>query len=942
MDLKSTLNLPDPNATIPMKANLPTLEASIQAKWEAEGIYQVIQAARADAPTFVLHDGPPYTNGQVHTGTALNKILKDLVMKSRTMMGFRTPYVPGFDNHGLPIEQAVLKKFAAKKETPDRVTLIEACRAHAQEFIDVQTRQFKRLGVFGQWDHPYRTMDYRVEAEIVRTFARLVEAGLVYKGLRPTLWSPTSRTALADTEIVYRDHVSKAIYVRFALREDPNQIFNEFPNLHTVIWTTTPWTIPANLACAFHPEFSYAIVRVGDHHYLVLNDLVARLAEVLGWTDYEVVATRDGINFEGASFTHPLVDRPSIAVMAGYVTGEDGTGVVHTAPSHGRDDFYTGQKYHLPVPNTVDERGILTAETGEFAGTFYKKCDEVVVDRLLEVGALLHASDYHHSYPYAERDEQPVIFRATEQWFVSIEPIRDRMLEAITPVSLETRVEDPEAPGVTWVPESGYARISAMVKNRPDWCISRQRPWGVGIPVLYGRESRVPVFDPVVFEAIAQLVAEHGSQSWFTAEPWEFLPAGYTHPETGEVEFDKETDILDVWFDSGSSHLFTLEGNVYPDWGQHWPADLYLEGSDQHRGWFNTSLILSIACRGEAPYRQVVTHGFVDDEEGKKMSKRDGNVIYPDDICNSHGADLLRHWVASVDYSNDVPFGFKLLDQVGEHYRNIRNTLRFLIGNLQGYDGKGEIRLDLDRWVTEQVDLLVADCVSSYQLYDFDRVMSAVHNFCRDELSKFYLDAIKDRMYCDHPSSPARRSGQAACLYVADRILRLVAPVLVHTAEETWMKLQELRLAEDDRTIHAQEFRAPSEERLAEIEGSPLQVRFALVRSIAESVSAAFERYKGTDGIKNSQDVTVVVPVSEEQEQLLTSIPPSDLAIYCRVSEVTLSTSATDVTFARSPYLLCDRSRLRRADVHEVIVGEETVKLSARDRHVLQELGVLV
>ncbi len=503
MDLRNTLNLPDPAFTIPMKADLPKLEPSILAIWDEEQIYHLIQESRKTAKVFSLHDGPPYTNSPIHIGTALNQILKDFVVKSRTMLGFRVPYVPGFDNHGLPIEQAVMKKFSDKKIVPTVVELRKACREHAAQYIDVQTAQFKRLGVVGLWEQPYATMNFRFEAEIVRVFKRMVEGGYVYKGLRPTLWSPTQRTALADTEIVYKDHVSKAIYVRFPLLEDPNRLFEKFANFYTIIWTTTPWTIPSNLAVAFGPELEYAVVEVGHDHYLVLEARVSALAEILGWTDYKVVEKLDGINLEHAKFKHPIFDRPSIAVMADYVTTDDGTGVVHTAPSHGRDDFFTGQKYGLPVPNTVDERGILTTESGEFEGVSYKDCDTVVVARLAETGNLLLASDYAHSYPYSERDERPVIFRATEQWFVGIDHngLRQRMLEQIQQVN--------------WIPPQGQNRIEAMVSGRPDWCISRQRPWGVGIPIFYGAKSRTPVMDPVAIEAVAKLVESEGSDAWF-------------------------------------------------------------------------------------------------------------------------------------------------------------------------------------------------------------------------------------------------------------------------------------------------------------------------------------------------------------------------------------------------------------------------------------------
>lgn len=929
MDLRSTLNLPDPNFTIPMKADLPKLEPAIQARWEAEGIYHRIQGARQDAPTFVLHDGPPYTNSPIHIGTALNKILKDFVVKSRTMMGFRAPYVPGFDTHGLPIEQAVAKKLADKKINPTKVELLQACREHAREYIDVQTSQFKRLGVLGLWERPYVTMDPRYEAELVRTFKRLVEGGYVYKGLRPTLWSPTSRTALADTEIVYKnDHVSKAIYVRFPLMEDPHGTFKGLENVFTIIWTTTPWTIPANLAVAFHPTLEYSVVKVAGAtvaHYVVLSDLVERLASVLGWEGHEVVERFDGITLDRASFKHPIFDRPSLAVMAEYVTTEDGTGVVHTAPSHGRDDFYTGLKYGLAVPNTVDERGVLTHEAGEFEGTYFKDCDTVVVDRLREVGALLKVDDYVHSYPYAERDEKPVIFRATEQWFIAIdhEMLRDRMLREIQ--------------GVEWVPETGQNRIEAMVSNRPDWCVSRQRPWGVGIPIFYGKRTRTPVMDPVAIEAVAKVVEQEGLEAWFTKEPEEILPAGYAHPETGETEFVKETDVLDVWFDSGASSLVVLESAIYPEWEKKWPADVYLEGSDQHRGWFNTSLILGTAIGGQAPYKQVVTHGFVTDGEGRKMSKRLGNVIEPVKACEQYGADVLRVWVANVDYANDVPCSDPILKQCGDQYRTIRNTLRFLLGNLEGYRLDATPTLDVDRWVVDQTDLLVADCVDAYRRFDFRAVIEGVHNFCAKELSKFYLDAIKDRMYCDAKESDARRSGQAACHYVLLALLKLVAPIVVHTAEETWAKLREQGLLPQDafETVHAATFDAPSADRLEEIAGSDLQVRFGALRGVRDDVFASFERWKGTDGVKDSQDAIAAVTERGDVLETLKSFDPYDLANLFKMSWVELSEGEPSVEFRKSEFLKCERSRLRRPDVEAVAVDGAEVPLTRRDRAVL-------
>lgn len=918
MDYKSTLNLPDPEFAIPMKADLAKREPEIQARWDAERTYHQLLQARAASPSFVLHDGPPYTNSPVHIGTALNKILKDFVVKSRTMMGFRAPYVPGFDNHGLPIEQAVMKKFQDQKITPTILQLRKACREHAAEFIRIQSEQFKRMGVLGLWEKPYTTMGFGFEAEIVRVFKRLVEHDYVYKGLRPTLWSPTSRTALADTEIVYKDHVSKSIYVRFPLRRDPLKVLEQFENVYTVIWTTTPWTIPANLAVAFHPQMTYAVVQVGSDHYIVLQELVDKTAEKCGWHNAMVVETFDGITLEHAVFSHPIFDRDSIAVMAEYVTTEDGTGVVHTAPGHGREDFFTGQKYGLPVLCPVDEKGVLTEEAGEFAGVFYKKCDEVVVDRLREVGALLNVEDHPHSYPYSERDDQPVIFRATEQWFIGIDrhDLRKKMLAEIDRVQ--------------WIPAQGKSRIQAMVSGRPDWCISRQRPWGVGIPIFYGSKSRKPVMDVVAIEAVAQLVEREGSDAWFDKDPSEILPAGYTHPETGETEFVKETDTLDVWFDSGSSSLAVLEGNVEPLWLESWPADLYLEGSDQHRGWFNTSLTLGTSLKGQAPYKTVMTHGFVVDEQGRKMSKRLGNVVDPVAAAETHGADILRYWVASVDYSNDVPCSDNLLKTFGEQYRKVRNTLRFLMSNLSGYTTAYTGALvEVDEWILEQTDLLVDECVRAYGEYDFGKVITSVHNFCVNELSSFYLDAIKDRMYCEAPNSDLRRSGQFACREILIKLNRLIAPILVHTAEEIRTKL-----APDDglSTVFAEMFDVPSAERLEQIEGSLLQTRFAALLEVRSEAFAAYEAWKVENGEKDSQKA--ILTLTTESQEVLT-FSAEELANYFKMSWVEIKEGPVSYQFRKSEYLQCARCRLLRPDVE--MVGD--TPLAKRCQEVLKQIG---
>lgn len=915
MDLKSTLNLPDPELTIPMKADLATREPGILADWEAMSIYHRQQVEHANAEAYVLHDGPPYTNGPIHAGTAMNNILKDFTLKSRFMMGYRTPFVPGFDNHGLPIEQAVMKKFAEKKQTPTMPELRQACRDHAQQYIQLQSEQRKRLGMFGLWENPYRTMDFRFEAAIVRVFKRLVEAGHIYRGLKPTLWSPTSRTALADTEIVYFEYTSRSIYVRFPLRQDHNGWTNGLTgNIYCVIWTTTPWTIPANLGVAFHPTLDYVVVKVGGENYVLLKALLEKTAEKLGWTDYTIEKELLGASFEHSTFGHPIFDRDSLAMLADYVTTEDGTGVVHTAPGHGREDFITGQKYGLPVLCPVDERGVLTAEAFEFEGVHFKACDEVVTNRLRELGMLLHDEDYVHQYPHAERDEKPVIYRATEQWFLDVDAneLRPRMLEQIERVN--------------WVPASGQSRIRAMISGRPDWCISRQRPWGVGIPVFYGKASGVPVLDSVAIEAVAELVEREGSDAWFVREPNEILPPGYKHPSTGETEFTKETDVFDVWFDSGSTWSAVLEGDVYPEWKAPFPANAYLEGSDQHRGWFNVSLILATALRGEAPYREVVTHGFVNDEQGRKMSKRLGNIVDPLTVANQHGIDVLRYWAASVNYTDEVGIGDNLLKVAGEGYRKFRNTMRFLLGNLDDFqpsDAPAEL-LPIDEWVVEQADLLVADAIRAYREFNFREVLSGIHNFCVNELSAFYVDAIKDRMYCEAAGSTERRSAQAACHAVLLRLTLLAAPILPFTAEEIYRRIP---LAQRKESVHLETFITPGEDRLDAIEGSELQATFASLLSIRQGVFQEFEKWKSEAGVKSSQEVVVHLPAEDFDK--LGGFSAHELSNLFKVSWV--ERSSNGLVFEKSPHNECERSRLRRPDVEQV--GEHW--LSARDRRVL-------
>ncbi|MFM9872673.1 MAG: isoleucine--tRNA ligase [Fimbriimonadaceae bacterium] len=922
MNLKDTLNLPNAEFSIPMKADLTIREPIIQAKWDEMGIYELIQQDRKDAPSWVFHDGPPYTNSPIHIGTGLNKILKDFACRSHSMMGYRVPFVPGYDNHGLPIEQAVIKKLNEAKIEFDIPKLREECRKHAEHFINVQTTQFKRLGVLAMWDNSYSPMRPKYGAEIIRIFNRLVENGYIYRGLRPVLWSPTFQTALADTEIVYDEaHVSTSIYVKFPLLEDPNGLFAGLDDVGCVIWTTTPWTIPANLAVAFHPTFTYVVAKTDRGHLVLIKDLLEKTMEKCGITSYQVVKEFPGKEAEFIKFKHPIFDRESLAVLADYVTTEDGTGVVHTAPGHGRDDFMTGQKYGLPVLCPVDERGVLTAEAGEFEGVHFKKCDVVVTERLAETGNLLFTEPYTHKYPLAERDGKPVIFRTTEQWFIGIDlPFHADKTKTLRQAMLE------QIPQVSWYPPPAKGRFTSMIEGRPDWCISRQRPWGIGIPIFYGKESGKPVLDSVAIEAIAAHIEQNGSDSWYTAEPSEILPNGYKHPETGETDFIKETDVFDVWFDSACTHLCVLEGNVDPSWKEHLPADLFLEGSDQHRGWFNISMFLGMAARGGRPFNAVVTHGMITDATGDKMSKRKGNTVDPVNASNEYGADVLRYWAASVNYHNDAPVSHELLKIAGDNYRSIRNSLRFLLGNLADYHPEEPAVLSkIDQWIMQSADQLVEEVTNHFKVYDFLQALSAIHNFGVNELSRFYLDAIKDVVYADATNSPKRRGAQQACHYVLVRLTMLISPILIHTSEETYERIPHI---DHKQSVHMDIF----PKAVVEFDGQ-LNHQVEVLMAVRARTFAQWEQEKAGLGLKNSQDVEVDLQLTAEEHTVLSVFP--DLDNLFKMAAVRISEGEPKATFTKSEFLECARSRVRRQDVHVVTLDGEQVPLSRRDREVL-------
>ncbi len=774
MDYKTTLNLP--KTDFPMKANLKELEPRIIAKWLEEKIYEQCQQQAAGKPSYILHDGPPYANGHIHIGHALNKILKDIIVKFKTMEGFRSPYVPGWDCHGLPIEHQVLKSLGPKKEGMSQSELRAHCREYAEKFIDIQRAEFKRLGVFGDWDNPYLTMNYAYEAAIVRELAKFVGVGNVYKGKKPVYWCGFDETALAEAEVEYADHESPSVYVRFAL-PDAGKALSSLQGRETsiVIWTTTPWTLIANLAVALHPEFDYVVVETGVGALILAEGLLTQSMEKFGIKDYRVLEKFKGRKLEGLKARHPFIARDSPVILGDHVTLEAGTGAVHTAPGHGQEDYEAGLRYGLDVYAPVDHKGRFTKEAGEFAGQQVFKANNGIIELLKNKHALLAEEKIFHSYPHCWRCKNPVIFRATEQWFISM-----KMNEL-----LKKTVENIHQ--VNWVPSWGKDRILGMMENRPDWCISRQRAWGVPIIAFTCKQCNELLLDRKIVEHVADIVEKEGADAWFKRTTAELLPAGTKCKKCGGSELEKEMDILDVWFDSGVSHAAVLKQRKELSW----PADLYLEGSDQHRGWFQSSLLTSVATTGQAPYRTVLTHGFTMDGAGKKMSKSAGNIIAPQEVIDKFGGEVLRLWVSSVDYRDDQRISPVILTHLAEAYRRIRNTSRYLLGNLADFDPATDRvadkdLLEIDRWALHRLQKLIQRVRKGYDDFEFHIVFHSIHNFCAVDMSSFYLDILKDRLYTAKASSLERRSGQTVMHAILSAMVRLMAPVLSFTADEVW------------------------------------------------------------------------------------------------------------------------------------------------------------
>ncbi len=792
MDYKTTLNLPVTD--FQMKADLPKKEPEILRRWEEAGLYKEIMAKGAGREKYVLHDGPPYANGNIHIGHALNKILKDFIVRSRFLSGFATDYVPGWDCHGLPIELQVEKNLGAKKQEMSKAQIRRECRAYAERFVGIQREEFKRLGVGGQWDEPYLTMDYGYQAAILREFGRFAEKGAVYKGKKPVHWCSSCRTALAEAEVEYADKTSPSVYVKFRVKDVPDSVpgkklrfgFLSELKYYFLIWTTTPWTLPANLAIAIHPDIEYSFYKVnsGQHAndiWIFAEALRDLILEKVGpkKEDVTFLGSCAGINLASDNIkivcAHPFIDRESPVYLGEHVTTDAGTGCVHIAPGHGQEDYELGLKYGLDVYNPVDDSGRFTKDVPEFEGQFVFKANEGVIELLKSKDALLLREDIRHSYPHCWRCKSPVIFRATEQWFASMEAtgLRKAALEAIDKK-------------VKWIPAWGRDRIYNMVLNRPDWCLSRQRAWGVPIPALKCVKCGHSFLDAGLIERLAHDFETHGADVWFEQDISRWTQ-GVKCPKCSSEDFKKEEDILDVWFDSGVSYAAVVERRE----NLRFPADLYLEGSDQHRGWFHSSLLASIGTRGVPPYKSVLTHGFVVDGSGRKMSKSVGNVIAPQQVMDKYGAEVLRLWVSAEDYRDDIRISDEILKRASEAYRRIRNTFRYILGNLHDFNPETDSvpydKLEeLDRLTLHRLALLTVDVRVAYDTFEFHRIHHSVHNFCNNDLSAFYLDIIKDRLYTSGTRSAKRRAAQTAIYHVLDHLVRLVAPILVFTADEAW------------------------------------------------------------------------------------------------------------------------------------------------------------
>lgn len=849
-DYNSTLNLP--KTDFPMRGNLPRREPETLEKWEEERLYYKMIDKNRGKHLYILHDGPPYANGEIHLGTALNKTLKDIIVKYKNMSGFCAPYVPGWDTHGLPIELKAMKAIGVESGSIPPTELRKHCRDFAMTHVKNQMDQFKRLGTLADYDDPYLTLKYDYEARQVEVFGEMAKRGYMYKGLKPVYWCPDCKTALAEAEIEYSNDPCQSIYVKFNVTDDKG-IFTgmglDLSKVYFVIWTTTTWTIPGNLAICLGPEYNYTLVRSGDEYYVMADELVKTTMDTVGISDYTTQGLFTGAELEGMKTKHPLYDRLSPVIVGDHVTLESGTGCVHTAPGYGVEDFEVCKNYDdIGILVCVDANGCQTAEAGEFEGMDTDTANKAIARRLEEEGALLAMQEIVHQYPHCWRCDSPIIYRATEQWFCSVNEFKDDAIKAI---------ED-----VKWIPEWGEDRIKGMVRDRSDWCISRQRTWGVPIPIIYCKECGKPIVNDRTIEAIADLFRREGADAWWTREVHEFIPSD-VRCECGCGEFRKEYDIMDVWFDSGVSHTAVMDQREE----LRWPADLYLEGADQYRGWFQSSLLTSVVFKGKAPYKAVCTHGWVVDGEGRTMHKSLGNGIDPDEITNQYGADILRLWVASSDYHSDIRISPAILKQLSDAYKKIRNTARFILGNLgngAGFDPDkdsvpDEKLTDLDKWALMKLDELIDKVKEGYESFDFHVAFHAIHNFCVIDMSNFYLDIIKDRLYCEKENSELRRAAQTTMYRILSAVSRLAAPIISFTAEEIWQAMP--HCSSDDRTSI---FLNQMPERSGIEYSDEFRSKWNFICSVREDVNKVIEEKRNQKIIGKSLEACVIIHCSDD------------------------------------------------------------------------------
>ncbi|MGA8503063.1 MAG: isoleucine--tRNA ligase [Candidatus Sulfotelmatobacter sp.] len=940
-DLKATINLP--KTAFPMKANLPHNEPKMLARWEEMRIYDRIREARKGSAkgTYILHDGPPYTSGPIHLGTALNKCLKDFIVKSKTMAGFDAPYVPGWDCHGLPIEIKVDKELGGRKLQMRPIDVRAACRKYTQKFLDLQRQQFKRIGVFGRFDRPYATMNPQYESVVLSTFFSFYENGFVYKGLRAVYWCMHDETALAEAEVEYENHTSPTVWVKFELLDDPAKIDAALAakKVSTIIWTTTPWTLPASMAVAFHPDEEYAALESAGEVYIVASKLAKDVAEKCNLSDPRELAHFPGRKLEHLNFQHPFLDRKILGVLAEYVTMDTGTGVVHTAPSHGAEDFITGIKYGLDATSNVDEKGILRNGLPQYAGKRVWEANQPIIDLVKSRGALLHAEKTEHSYPHCWRCHNPVIFRATEQWFISMETpmpasVGGRSSENDT---LRTRTLE-EIKHVKWDPAWGEERLSNMIATRPDWCISRQRVWGVPIAVFLCENCRKPLNDHAVNRKVVELFARSGADAWFTSESDSILPAGTKCPHCGSTKFEKETDIFDVWLESGASYLALIADEPsYP-----WPSDLYLEGGDQYRGWFQSSLLCAMGTHGTPPYKGVVTPGWTLDEKGQAMSKSRGNDVDPVDIADRMGAEVVRLWVASVDFREDVVGSEQLMQRVAENYRKIRNTFRYILGNIGDFDPERDAvpteRMEaLDQYMLRRTAGLAVALKDWYDEFAFHKIYHRVNDFCIVDLSAFYLDVLKDRLYISAPKSQARRSAQTAIWRIGEALVRLLAPIMSFTCEEVWPYLP--KAAQREESVHLASFPSPRE--VASEADTKSDDDWATLRAVRDEVLKALEEARNNKLIGTGLEAQVTLTAPDPVYSVLAR-HAGELRYLFIVSAVTLVSGPGNGTGqVHVEVKKADGAKCERCWNYSIHVGEDKVYPTVCERcsAVLKEIA---